>query len=200
MRKKPLNQRQEEILLLLKRCDFLTRDQIRRKCNLGTIRNCNRVLYELSDCLHTVREGYQTIYYLNKIGREIVGCEKIRKKGGHIIHTVMRNEFWLYSGCPSEWKNEIKVSDGEKYIVVDSMFNNGFQHHFLEVDHMQPMQENKSKIQRYLEFYRGGLITEKLGHFPVLVWLTTSELRKNKLKDLCKELPVVKVYTMDEIK
>jgi HSP90 family molecular chaperone len=107
---KPLTPRQEQILLLLKRFDFMTRDQLRKYCRLGTVRNANRELLKLADYLNNVRDGLQSVYYLNKTGREYVECEKIRKKGGHVTHTVMRNEFWLYIGCPFEWRNEVKVS------------------------------------------------------------------------------------------
>lgn len=198
--RKQLNQRDEKLLLYLKRFDFMTRDQLRQLCKLGTIRNTNRVLYELSEYLLSVRDGYQSIYYLSKEGREYVECQKIRKKGGHVQHTIMRNQFWLYSGSPHDWKNEIKVSDGETTLVCDSMYKTSIQHHFLEVDHMQPMTKNRDKIKKYLALYRNGLITESLGEFPVLVWLTTTELRRKQLKEACSELPLVRVFTIDDIK
>lgn len=198
--KKRLNQRDEKLLLYLKRFDFLTRDQLRQLCKLGTIRNTNRVLYELSEYLMSVRDGYQSIYYLSKEGREIVECEKIRKKGGHVVHTVMRNQLWIYSGCPIDWKNEIKVSDGDITLVTDAMYKTSIQTHFLEVDHSQPMTKNRDKIKKYLALYKNGLITESLGEFPVLVWLTTTELRRKQLKEACAELPLTRVYTLDDIK
>ena len=197
--KKRLNQRDENLLLYLKRFDFLTRDQLRHICKLGTIRNTNRVLYELSEHLMSVRDGYQSIYYLSKLGREYVGCEKIRKKGGHVEHTIMRNQLWLYSGCPSDWKNEIKVSDGKTTLVTDAMYKTSIQTHFLEVDLTQTMNRNREKIKKYLALHQNGLITESLGEFPVLVWLTTTGLRRKQLKEACAELPLVRVYTTTDI-
>ena len=196
---KSLNQRQEQILLVLKRFDFMTRDQLRKYCRLGTIRNANRVLNDLSDYLMNIRDGYQSIYYLNKEGRAYVDCDKIRKKGGHVQHTVMRNEFWFFIGCPFEWKNEVKVSDGNTTIVCDAMYKN-VQQHFLEVDHTKSMKENRIKIQKYIQLHQNGLIAESLGHFPAVIWLTTSELRRKQLQDACKSLPGSKVYTMADIK
>lgn len=86
MKVKQLNQRDEKILLLLKKFDFLTRDQINSYFKLGTIRNASYVLRNLSDYLMIIRGGYQSIYYLNKFGREYVDCEKIRKKSSNVKH------------------------------------------------------------------------------------------------------------------
>lgn len=199
MRKK-LNNREEQILLLLKKHDFLTRDQLNRYFHLGKKRNTNRILGDLSKYLMTIREGYQSIYYLSKDGKDYVGCSKIRKKGGHVQHTIMKNEFWLFYGCPSDWKSEIKVNDGKTYVIVDAMFMKALQYHFLEVDHTQTMKENKTKIARYNALYNNGLIAEKLGHFPTVVWLTTTELRRKQLQEACRTLSKVKVYTLTDIK
>ncbi|WP_084246899.1 replication-relaxation family protein [Rummeliibacillus stabekisii] len=195
-----LSQREESILSLLKKFDFLTRDQIRFYFGLGKKRNTNRVLNGLSDYLNSIRDFSQSVYYLNKIGREYVGCEKVRKKSSNVQHYIMRNEFYFYNSCPSDWKNEIKVSDGHSTVIVDAMYSKLETTHFLEVDNLQPMSENRIKAKRYLELFQNGLLAEELGHFPTLVWLTTSELRRMQLKELCKDLPVCQVYLYDEIK
>ncbi len=200
MRLKKLSQRDEQILLLLRKFDFLTRDQLNAYFYFGTKRNTNRVMANLAPFLMTIREGYQSIYYLSKLGREYVGCEKIRKKGGNVHHTIMRNEFWLYNNSPEDWKNEIKVSDGSATIIVDSMFYKNNFCNFLEVDRLQTMKENASKVRRYEELHRNGLLEQKLFHFPRLTWLTTTELRRKQLAELCANLPRVKVFTYDDIK
>lgn len=200
MKKKILDKREEAILSLLKRCDFLTRDQIRKYFRIGTPRHTNRLLFELSDYTNRVRDGYQTIYYLNKNGREYVGCDKIRKQGGHMYHAIMRNDLWLYYGSPRDWRNEIKVSDGRTHVIVDAMFTQSLRYHFLEVDRTQTMAENRAKIKRYLTLIDNGGLTKSLGHVPTLVWLTTTELRRKQLLEACKALPTTKVFTIDEIK
>ena len=195
--KKQLSHREEQILLLLKRFDFLTRDQLGRYFNLGKKRNTNRVLQDLSPYLSTIRDGHQTIYYLNKYGREYVDCDKIRRKTGRVQHTVMRNDFWLFYKCPGEWKNEVKISDGETTIVSDAMFSrNGFKH-FLEVDHLQTMKENREKIKRYKKLMNG--IVASFGYYPTLIWLTTTEHRRKQLEVACEGLKC-KVYTVNDIK
>lgn len=198
MRKKALSQREERILLLLQRFDFLTRDQINRYFDLGTVRNTNRVLNDLSDYLLSVRDGYQSIYYLSREGRIYVGCDKIRKKGGRVEHTIMRNDMWFFYGCPKDWKNEIKVSDGKTTVIVDSMFTKNGLHHFLEVDNLQTMRENRAKVERYKSLMKS--IALNLGHFPTVVWLTRTELRRKQLEEACRELPNFRVYTVKDIK
>lgn len=197
---KQLSQRQESILLLLKKFDFLTRDQLRYYFGLGKKRNANRVLSGLSDYLMSIRDDQQSIYYLSKLGREYVGCKKIRKKSSNIQHFIMRNEFYFYNSCPSDWRNEIKVSDGKTSVIVDAMYSRIHTTHFLEVDNLQSMSENRGKIKHYEELLNNGLIIEKLGHFPTIVWLTTTELRRMQLKELCEGLPVTKVFTYEEIR
>lgn len=198
--KRLLSPRDEQILLLLQKFDFMTRDQLNQYFRFGTTRHTNRVLNGLSKYLMQIREGYQTIYYLSKQGKAYVGCGKVRKKGGHVRHTIMRNDMWLFNDRPNDWKNEVKVSDGSVSVLVDAMFTDAWdRRHFLEIDHTQAMKENRNKIKRYKELYRNGLIEEKLGHYPAVVWLTTTEHRRQQLKDECEGLPVVMVFTTNDI-
>ena len=198
MKTKALTHREERILLLLKSFDYLTRDQLNNYFKLGTIRNTNRILKELSDYLASFRDGYQSVYYLNKNGREYVESSKVRKKSNQIEHYLMRNEFWLFCNCPTDWKNEVKISNGKVSIVADAMYSVGGLQHFLEVDNKQTMKENRAKIKRYKDLMNS--IALKVGHFPVIVWLTTTQLRRKQLEDACKDLPQFRVYLINEIK
>lgn len=200
MKKRGLSNREESILLLLKKFDFMTRDQLSRYFRLGAKRNTNRVISGLSDYLSHVRDGHSFIYYLNSNGRQLVDCNKVRKKGAHVEHIIMRNEFYLFYGCPSDWRNEVKVSDSKATVICDALFTKSLRYHFLEVDNTQPMSENRAKIKRYKELYDNGRLAKSLQHFPTLVWLTTSEFRRNQLQEACKEFPLTKVYTIGEIK
>lgn len=177
----------------------MTRDQLRFYFGLKSIRNTNRVLKKLESYLSSVRDGYQSIYYLNANGREYVGCDKVRKKGGRAQHSIMRNEFYFYNNCPGDWENEIKVSDGNATVIVDAMYSKIGTTHFVEVDHLQSMKENRAKIERYKALYENGTLEKQLGHFPTIAWLTITELRRMQLKELCKELPVTQVYLYNEI-
>ncbi|BAK15875.1 molecular chaperone, HSP90 family [Solibacillus silvestris StLB046] len=196
MKVQQLSLRDEQILLLLKKFDFLTRDQLNSYFKLGTVRNTNYVLRNLSEYLKTIRDGYQSIYYLSREGREYVDCEKVRKKGGHVQHVVMRNEIWLHFKCPKDWRNEVKISDEKTCVVADAVFTrNGF-YHFLEVDNLQSMKENRAKINRYKEL--SDSLVKQFGYFPTLVWLTTTEHRRKQLESACNGLNF-KVFTIKDI-
>jgi hypothetical protein len=183
----------------LKKLDFLNRDQLNRIHRLGTVRNTNRVLKELSPYLSNYREEYSTIYYLNKDGREYVNSNKERKRNKFVNHVLMRNEFYIYAGYPHDWKNEIKVSDGNYTVICDALYKSKDKYHFLEVDSLQKMKANRAKIANYKGLFENRTIHEHFGYFPKLVWMTTSELRKRQLIELCKGLPYA-VYTINDIK
>lgn len=139
----------------------------------------------------------ETIYYLNNLGRDYVECPKVRRKTNQVQHIVMRNQLWLYSKCPRDWKNEVKITDGKTTVVADSMYSiNGFQC-FLEVDRLQSMKENRDKIKRYKALMSD--IEKQFNYPPTLVWLTTTEYRKEQLKSACGGLKC-KVYTTEDVK
>jgi hypothetical protein len=163
------------------------------------VRNANRILKELAPYLSSFREEYSSIYYLNRIGREYVNCNKVRKKTNFVQHVLMRNDFYIFAGFPHDWKNEMKLSDGEYTVVCDAWFKANGKYHILEVDHTQTMKENRNKIEKYRGLYENELTKEHLGYFPLLIWLTTTELRKKKLTQLCKGIPYA-IYTMNDIR
>jgi hypothetical protein len=183
----------------LKKLDYLEREQLQKIHRLGRKRNANRILQQLSPYLSKYREEYSTIYYLNSNGRDYVNSNKIRKKTNFVQHVLMRNDFYIYAGYPAEWKNEMKLSDGETTVICDSWFKSNGKYHILEVDHCQTMKENRNKIEKYRKLFDNGVMKTHLGYLPLLIWLTTTELRKKKLIELCKGLPYM-VYTIDDIK
>jgi hypothetical protein len=103
--------------------------------------------------------------------------------------------------CPKEWENEIKVKDEEHSVICDSLFTKLNRKYFLEVDSTQKMKVNREKIKQYLGLYKSGSLLNLFGHHPGFIWLTTSELRRKQLKELCKDLPIkASVYTINDIK
>jgi hypothetical protein len=184
-------------LLLLKKLDFLNRDQLIKLFSLGSVRNANRVLGGMKDYLSSYREGYQSIYYLNKEGREYVDSQKVRKKSNNVEHYIARNDFYIFAGRPVDWKNEIEISDGEIKVICDALYKQNGWGYLLEVDLQQSMNENRNKISSYKTLYdRGLIINEKK---PMLYWLTTTELRRKQLTQACEGLPF-KVFTQQDIK
>lgn len=186
-------------MLSLKKLDYLNRDQLSKIHRLGKVRNTNRILKDLSPYLSCFRDEYSTIYYLNKEGREYVNSNKIRKKNSFVGHVIMRNDFYIYMGYPSDWKNEVKIKDGEFQVICDAWFRRNDRYHFLEVDCTQKMKENRKKVEQYKGLLRNGAIEKHFGYFPRLIWLTTTELRRKQLTELCKDLPS-EVYTINDIK
>lgn len=171
-----------------------------RMHRLGSVRNANLVLKNLSPYLSSFREDSNpTVYFLNKEGREYVRSEKVKRKTKFVNHYLMRNDFYIYMGYPHEWENELKISDGTYTVICDSYFKKDGRYHFLEVDSTQKMIVNRKKIEQYKGLMKEGKLAKNVGHFPKLVWLTITELRKKQLAALCKGLPFA-IYTMNDIK
>ncbi|MGG1679876.1 replication-relaxation family protein [Neobacillus sp. NRS-1170] len=196
---KPLNKRQEQILLSLAKLDFLNREQLQKLHRLGKVRNANKVLAELYPYLCKYREEYSTIYYLNRLGRDVVNCDKVRKKGNKVNHVLARNDFYLFAGCPSNWENEMIIGDSVGYCVCDSLFSSKGKHYALEVDLQQSLSENKLKAQKYQGLFERKVFEKQYGYFPTVIWLTHSELRRRQLKEISKGFPSL-VYTLSDIK
>ena len=184
-------QREEKILLSLKKLDFLSRSQLQKLHRLGSVRNAQRVLKEMEPYVSSFREK-ENVYYLSKEGRERVGSEKVRKKTPHIKHYLMRNDLYMFLGCPFTWKSEVEIKLKELIIKTDACFDKNGLKHFVEVDHMQSMSENKKKINTYQEMH-------KINPAFRLLWLTTTDFRRKKLLELCKGLDCI-VYTVQDIK
>lgn len=124
---------------------------------------------------------------------------KVRRKNPFVNHTIIRNNFYIYAKYPTEWANEVKIGDGITTVYADTWFKSKGRYHFLEIDSLQKMKENKIKIRNYSSLYKAGHIEKHFGYFPQLIWLTTTELRRNQLSELCKDIPCV-VYTIEDIK
>lgn len=184
----------------MRRLGFLTRSQLQRIHQLGKTRNTNRILSEIDDYVIHHREGYDTVYYLSKLGREYVQAKRQLRKNQFVGHILMRNEWFIYAGMPSHWKNEVKIGDATETRICDTLYEeNGFLK-ILEVDRLQKMSENRVKAQSYYGMYKRGAATRKLGYFPTVVWLTCTELRRKQLKGICNELGLPsEVYTLEDI-
>jgi len=150
--------------------------------------------------MQSFREGYATVYYLNRLGREYTGAKRKLRKCQFVRHTLMRNEWFIYSGLPKYWRNEVKISDSVGSRVCDTLYREGEYYKVLEVDHLQSMKENSVKAKEYAEMYHRGLAAKQLGYFPLVIWLTVSEFRREKLKSICSEVGLPsEVYTMKDI-
>ncbi|MED1614385.1 replication-relaxation family protein [Aneurinibacillus migulanus] len=195
-------ERQEQILLSLERFNFLTRSHIQRLHRLGGDRNAQKVLRQMEAYLHSFREGYDTVYYLNKSGREMIGAKKQVKRTLQTTHNLMRVDFFFHMGCPPHWFNERKVEIGGKVCVIpDALFFKDKQYNFLEVDNRQTMAENKAKVHKYRKMFESGVFQndKNFGYFPTLHIVTVNKSRMKRFREICDGLPF-QVYLIDEIK
>ncbi len=182
----------EEILLSLKRCDYLTREQLQKLHDLGGVRNAQRFLNNMNEYISHFTDSKKKVYYLNAYGREQVQADKVRKKTVQVHHFLMRNDLYIHLGRPFTWKNEVKISVGAHSIIADAVFNLKKLHYFVEIDYKQSMSKNISKIKRYKEL---SAINPQFA----LLWVTTTPYRKKKLEALCAGLKG-KVYLWDDVK
>ena len=185
-------QRHENILLSLRKLDYLSRSQIQRLHDLKGDRNARRVLADMSGLVSSFRgETGESIYYLSKAGRDRVGATITRQKIAQANHYLMRADAFLYYGSPSDWRNEIKITVPDVVRVIpDAMFTQVGRKHFVEIDHLQSMPKNTEKIQRYRKLKETGALQDKYLHFPRLLWVTLTEARRKQLSDLSEGLDV----------
>lgn len=186
--------REEAILLSLKKCDYLSREQLQKMHRLGQTRNAQRILQNMREYLSSFTEERQKIYYLNAAGRERIQAQKVRKKTMMIHHYLMRNDLFINKGRPSSWKNEVKITipQTDLSIIADASYIFNKTHHFVEIDYKQSMSKNAIKIKKYQQ------LSSFNSEFQ-LIWVTTTPYRKKKIESLCSELKV-KVYLWEDIK
>jgi hypothetical protein len=194
-------QREEAILSSLKKLDYLTRSQIQRLHNLGGERNARRILNSINPYVSIFRgQNGEHIYYLNRAGRERVGCDVVRQKTIQAGHYLMRNDAFIHYAGHEDWKNEMKFSVPDVVTVIpDAYFRYQQRRHFLEVDHLQHMTKNRDKIERYRNLNDTGTLQKRIGYFPCLVWVTLTENRRQQLAELCRGMDVA-IHLWDEIK
>lgn len=194
-------QREENILLLLSKLDYLTTKQIQKLINLKSNPNTRRILRNMEEYLQTMNiDGRTKVYYLSKKGRERIGCETIRKKTMQIDHFIMRNDAYIYFKRPVSWKNEPKIHVPKVLTIFpDAMFQQYKKHFFLEIDNKQSMKENIEKVKKYKTLHELGVFQEKYKTFPTIIWVTTSKIRKKRLEKIMEGLEA-NVLLIDDIK
>jgi Replication-relaxation len=189
--------RQEKILLSLSKLGFATRAQLQKIHDLGKTRNANRILYEMREYLNHFRLGEEgNVYYLNQKGLDLLGISgKPLNKNMQYEHTLMKNDMYIYFGCPKDWALErpihFKMKEDlggvivtkEKTIIPDARFTKNGLYHFVEVDHQQQMKENLKKIKLYKGL--SSSIKEQFKQTPAIIFYTTTENRKKKLDEWC---------------
>lgn len=179
----------------LKKLHYLSRSQLQRIHRLGGVRNANKVLSEMAEYLHTTRLQ-ENVYYLNATGRDRVGSTKVLKKTNQIEHYLMRNELYILNGCPSSWKQEIKLTiKGQITIVADALFIREKTYNICEVDNTQKMSVNREKAKKYRRLVEIANFEKQ----PKFIWITTTEYRRKQLLALFEGMQI-EVFLTDELK
>ncbi|MEH6943665.1 replication-relaxation family protein [Bacillus sp. JJ722] len=170
----------------LKKLSFLSRSQLQILHRLGGERNANRILGDMSQYLNSVRL-HEKVYYLNSEGRALVGCEKVFKKTGQIRHYLLRNALYIAYGCPSTWRNEVKLSvPNEVTVIPDALFESDGRYVIVEVDCTQKMAVNREKVRRYRQLIALNVFKKP----PAFIWITETDYRQKQLTKLCEGLQV----------
>jgi hypothetical protein len=206
-------ERQMRILLTIDRLGFATRTHIQELHNLSSPRNTNRVLSNMGEYLNHYRvdgEG-ERVYYLNQLGRDMIGSEREMKKTLQIHHYLMRGDMYVYLNKPNDWvieKNfefsgKIKGESGgigiKKFTIIpDAECIIEEVKHYIEVDYARVMKENKKKMEMY-SILRDTYTKAGRKMFK-LIFYTSSEVRKEKLKEWGKEYDIhASIYTKKDI-
>jgi hypothetical protein len=194
-------EREENILLSLKKLDYLTRSQLQTLHDLKSERNAQRVLKQMDEYIQSFRDG-ENIYYLNSKGRERVGADKVRKKTGNVTHFIMRNYLYLAYNKPINWKNEMRITSKgitkkeSITVVADAMFQVNGRWNLIEVDNIQKMKQNEIKVKKYRELFN----RKTFGNIqPKLIWITITEYRRKQLKRICEGIET-DIWTLSDFK
>lgn len=89
----------------------------------------------------------------------------------------------------------MKLKVGSTVVITDAMYQVGNKYHFVEVDHLQKMSQNRTKIERYRLLTGSGAFNV----LPELIWVTTTEHRRHRLKRLCEGINT-RVYTIEDLR
>jgi hypothetical protein len=197
-------ERVEQILLTIDRLGIVSVKQLHEILRLGSYRHTCRVVSQLDEYLNVVR-SQQKIVYLNKEGRQLIGSEKEIKKSVLFDHMLLTNEVYIYLGCPNDWKREYSIEIVQepafsfgiqikglsvaksKTIIPDAVFSRDGYVFLIEIDNTRGMQDNRKKIQRYIEMWPS--LKQRFGSQPKLCIFTMSEKRKREFAQLCEKLP-----------
>lgn len=150
----------------------------------------------LSEYTNFFYDHREKVYYLNKQGAELIGMSDTPPtKNRNFKHTLMRNDLYIYLGMPKHWLKEHPIKLENKFIRPDVIFKKEGKQYFVEVDNTQKMSVNLEKIEDYKK-----LKDTYSKDFPEIIWLTTTELRRQNLSKICQSKSLAcKVFLLSEI-
>lgn len=184
--------REEKILLSLSKMKFATREQLQgvKELELGNDRNALKVLGQMKELIQWRNHLGKNVYFLARKGADMIGVENLPNWNSLLEHHLLRNDMYIYYGCPADWRTEAEVilkpaMGDEKVIIPDATFMLNEQYHFLEVDRTQSMVENRKKIDLYAMV--NPIIKHHFQTYPKLIFYTTTSTRRETLTKHCEE-------------
>jgi hypothetical protein len=132
----------------------------------------------------------------------VIGVEDIHQWSVQIDHYLLRNDLYVYYGCPLDWATEVKLElkpsvGSTKILIADAVFTKDGACYFVEVDRTQSMVENKKKIEYYAQV--AHLVQSQYPSYR-LVFYTVTPTRRETLSNLCKEKGLnFTVYTKEDL-
>lgn len=207
-------QRVESLLNTIDRLGIVKIKHLLEIHDLKSYRNACRIIStHLKPFINETYFQKEKVITLNKKGRELIASEKDDIKISlQTIHSLLRNEVYMYFNCPSDWRNEYTVEttitgrpamdilfqgvnlSNKRKVVADAVFSRNGYIHLIEVDNTQDMKVNRKKIDAYRE-----IMPSMTGDKPKLYFFTTTDNRKRKLEEWTKGL-WCEVKTFDEIR
>ena len=99
-----------------------TINQIRGIHDLKSYRNACKVLRQLEPYTQVTYWNKQKVFYLNKLGRDMIGSEKEIKRNQNLEHVLLRNDVYIYLNKPIDWQIEsvieTEITDKRKKLDI----------------------------------------------------------------------------------
>jgi hypothetical protein len=204
----------EEILQTIDRLGIVKIKHLQQIHNLKSYRNtCRIISSHLKPFINETFYQKEKVMTLNKRGREFIGTDSSEMKPGpQSIHSLLRNEVYIYFKCPGDWKNEYAIKtvsnphinsgiifnglnlSGEKKLFADAAFKRNGYLHLIEVDNERKMLDNKKKIETYYE-----ILPKYQNENPVVYFFTETVNRKHQLQEWLNGIKS-HVLTFEEIR
>ena len=205
-------ERIEQLLTTIDILHLATIKHLRGIHDLKSYRNACKVLRQLEPYTFVTYWNKQKVFYLNKLGRDMIGSNKEVKRNQNLEHTLLRNDVYIYLNKPITWQTEAEISYSvpqqhkqlgiivkgvssvtKTRVIADAKYTRNGYTHLVEIDNSRHMPDNLKKIKAYAECFK-HLDTPRLEIF------TTSLTRKRKFETWLKEYTLRgEVFTYEEI-
>jgi hypothetical protein len=207
-------ERIEAILQTIDRLGIVKINHLLEIHDLKSYRNaCRIITTHLRPFIHETFYQKEKVMYLNKKGRDFIASERGEVQvNQNTLHSLLRNEVYIYYKCPHDWKiehlletndkaqNHLGISfqglslSNKKKVICDAVFNRNGYLHLIEIDNERKMVDNQKKIKSYRE-----ILPAYKEEVPILYFFTKTESRKKKFEEWLKGMRY-KVMTFEEIR